>query len=97
MAESTVRSLERQLETLQKIYAAQLAGGFPQIIVTFGDQSFEDAIAEKGIDYPALQELGINIRHLALPWLKTRRISYGDTLPMSGSEPAAGMSIMGAV
>ena len=94
MAERALRALERQLEALQKVYASQMAGGFPQLVLTYGDETFDEAVAKLRIDYDALQELGITIKHVALPWLQARRISYGDPMPDAGSEV---MTPMGAV
>ena len=92
MAESTVRALERQLEALQKIYAAQMAGGFPRVCLTYGSETFDEAMASRGIDYEAMLELGIGIQHISLPWLTDRALGRDESLPAIGSELKAGIS-----
>lgn len=78
MAESSVRALERQLEALQKVFAAQMAGGFPRLVLSYGDETFEEAMTARGLDYVALEEIGISIKHISLPWLTGRRLLATD-------------------
>lgn len=75
MAESVVRSLERQVRALEKLLEANIAGGFPRLILTYGDETFQEAMAARGIDYEALYELGIKIRHISLPWISERPLA----------------------
>ena len=94
MAESTIKNLERQLASLQKLYASIETGKFPKAILICGNlspgelrTSVEQNLNAFGLAIADLENLGlldrISICHLR--WLDGRRVSK-STLPMSGSD-----------
>ena len=94
MAESTVKALERQLASLQKLCATLDKKGFPGAMLIYGKKSPEEVrveverqLADYGLDLVDLESLGLmdQIKICSLPWLNARCVGKG-TLPMPGSE-----------
>ena len=94
MAESTVKALERQLASLQKLCASLDSKGFPGAMLIYGKKTSEEVRAEVerqldgyGLSLVDLEALGLmdQITICSLPWLQTRSVGKG-TLPMPGSE-----------
>lgn len=96
MAESTVKALERQLESLQRLCATLDTKGFPTAMLIYGKESQEEVraeierqLGEYGLNLEDLEELGLmnQIRICSLPWLKSRHITARlQALPDIGSD-----------
>lgn len=96
MAESTVKALERQLESLQRLCATLDKKGFPSAMLICGKETPEAVRAEidrqlegYGLKLEDLEELGLmdQIQICSLPWLKKRHVANRAlALPDIGSE-----------
>ena len=94
MAESTVRALERQLESLQKICASVEQGSFPKAMLILGKKTkkelreeIDQNLKRFGLSLEEVETLGMldEIVICHLPWLERRGVGRG-LLPMPGSE-----------
>ena len=96
MAESTVKALERQLDSLQRLYATLDTKGFPNAMLIYGKETpqavraeIERQLGAYGLRLEDVEHLGLmdQIRICSLPWLKSRHITARlQPLPDIGSD-----------
>lgn len=94
MAESTVKSLERQLESLQKVLLSFEKGKFPSGMLILGKTTpaavraeIERQLLTYGLSIEAVESMGLldSISICSLPWLEGRYVE-NKSLPDIGSE-----------
>lgn len=94
MAESTVKSLERQLESLQKVLTSVEKGRFPSGMLILGKKTpgevraeIERQLSAFGLSLEDVESMGLldSISICNLPWLDRRCVGV-NSLPDIGSE-----------